>query len=239
MIRMGRFAYHPPILAYHRVGAFHGDHVPTVSPEAFKQQMALVARWRYRVVALSELLAQLDSGESIRRREVVITFDDGYQETAQIAWPILKSLGFPATVFVTPGEVGLSGFATWDEIAAMDRDGVTIGSHTMHHSFLPLVPDARLPEELGESKRVIETHLGHPIEWLSYPIGGYTPQAQAAARQLGYRGACTTNRADRRRQVDRFALRRIKMTERDAHPLLLRAKLSGYYDAFRTLRAPG
>ena len=173
------------------------------------------------------------------RQSVVITFDDGYEDNCTLAWPILKRFGFPAIVFVTPSEVGTRGFATWEQLTRMATNGFAIGSHTMHHAYIPETSEARLPEELAESKRVIEARIGRRVDFLSYPIGGYTPAAQAVAREAGYRAACTTNRGTSFAMTDRYALRRVKMTERDRHPLLLRAKLSGYYNLFRKLKQPG
>jgi len=98
---------------------------------------------------LEEVASRLDEGRSLPSRCAVLTFDDGYEETCTVAWPLLKRFGFPAAVFVTPAEVGLPGFATWEQVARMARDGMTIGSHTMHHSYLPVVPSERLPLEKG------------------------------------------------------------------------------------------
>ena len=235
---MSRFSYQLPILGYHRVGRARADHVPTVSAEAFERQLACLARHGYRVVGLDELADCLDRGQVLPRRSVAITFDDGYEETATVAWPPLKRFGMPATVFVTPAEVGQPGFLTWAQVTALAQDGMTIGNHTMHHSYLPAAPEARLAEELVESKRLLEERLGRPIHFISYPVGGFTAAAQAVVRQAGYRLAFTTNRAASLNGVDRFAMRRVKVTERDRHPLLFRAKLSGYYDMFRQLKSP-
>lgn len=236
---MNRFRYYLPILGYHRIGRFQGDHVPTVSAEAFERQLAYLAAHRVRVMSLEEVTALLDDGKPFPRRSAVITFDDGYADNATLAWPLLKRHGFPATVFVTPGEVGLPGFLTWDQVGALAREGMTIGSHTMHHSYLPLVKEQQLDEELVGSKRVLEDRLQRPVDFISYPIGGFTMQARAIVERAGYRAACTTNRASPVAPVDRFALRRVKMTDKDAHPLALRVKLSGYYDCFRQLKQPG
>ena len=235
---MNRWSYHLPILDYHKVGAFRGDHVPTVSPEAFERQLAFLAAFHYRVLSFDELVGYLDRAEPFPRRSVAITFDDGYEETCTVAWPLLKRFGFPATVFIASGEVGWPGFVTWEQVGEMARDNITIGSHTMHHSYLPLVKEERLTEELAGSKQAIEAVIKRPVHYLSYPIGGFTPQAQAVVRQAGYRAACTTNRALIPVQLDRYALRRIKMTERDANPLCLLAKTSGYYDIFRQPKHP-
>ena len=235
---MSRFGYHLPILGYHRVGPLRDDHVPTVSAQAFERQLAFLARYRYRVLTLHDVIQRLDRGEPMPRHSMVITFDDGYEETHTVAWPLLKRFKFPATVFITPAEVGSPGFITWEQVTELSRNGVTIGSHTMHHSYIPLVSDDRLPEELVESKHVIEQRIDHPVQFISYPVGGFTPRAQAIVKQAGYLAACTTNRAFSRSPIDRYALRRVKVTERDANPLLFWAKVSGYYDLFRQLKQP-
>ena len=113
----------------------------------------------------------------------------------------------------------------------VDEDGKTL---------FRLVEDRieRLPEELVQSKQVIEERIGRPVTLLSYPVGGFTSQVQSAVQQAGYVAACTTNRASPRPGIDPYALRRIKVTERDGNPVLFWAKLSGYYDVFRRLREP-
>ena len=234
---MNLFSPQFPILGYHRVGAFQRDHVPTVSGEAFERQLSTLHRHRIRILTLDDVAEVLEQGRPWPRRAAAITFDDGYVETHTVAWPILRRFGFAAAVFVTPSEVGLPGFATWDQLSEMAKGLMTVGSHTMHHSYLSLLPEARLHEELVQSKAVIEERLGRPVRYLSYPIGGYSLQAQAVARRAGYRAAFTTNRGVSR-AVDAHALRRVKITERDRHALLLLAKVSGYYDVFRELKSP-
>jgi peptidoglycan/xylan/chitin deacetylase (PgdA/CDA1 family) len=235
---MRQWRYHVPILGYHRVGPFVGDHVPTVTPEIFERQLRFLARFRYRVISLDEVVNCLERGEAIPRRRVVITFDDGYEETHRIAWPLLKRFGFPAATFLTPDEVGRPGFVTWAQAAEMARDGMTIGSHTMTHTYLPLLQGEQLAGEVIESKRVIEARLGRAVAYFSYPVGGFSAEIQELVRRAGYRAACTTNRAWPRGAMDRFALRRVKITERDHHLLVFWAKISGYYDAFRRLEQP-
>lgn len=235
---MSRFSYYPPILGYHRIGTFTGGHVPCVSAELFERHLQWLTRFRCRVLSLDEALDCVDRGKTLPRRSVVITFDDGYAETYSVAWPLLKRHGFPATVFIATEEVGWNGFLTWDQVAEIAGNGITIGSHTKHHTYLPLASQDRLREELVDSKQTIESRLGRPIHFLSYPVGGFTLQVQVLVKEAGYRAACTTNRASPLGGIDRYALRRIKMTEGDANPLLFYAKISGYYDLFRQLKQP-
>ena len=233
-----RTLYYTPILGYHRIGQARHDHVPTVSPEAFERQLAFLARHRYRMLSFVELAEWLTAGASMPRHSAVITFDDGYEETHRLAWPLLKRFGFPAIVFVNPGEVGFPGFATWDQLAELAREGMLIGNHTMHHRYVPSLKAAELVAELVDSKRVIEQRIGRPVEIFSYPIGGFTRPAQEVIRDAGDLAACTTNRAWSRWEIDRFALRRVKVTERDRSSWLFWAKLSGYYDLFRQIKQP-
>ena len=230
--------YYTPILGYHRIGAARQDHVPTVSPEAFERQLACLARHHYRVLSFVELAERLRQGAAMPRHSAVITFDDGYEETHRLAWPLLKQFGFSAIVFVNPGEIGFPGFATWEQLAQMAREGMLIGNHTMHHRYVPSLKAGELITELVDSKRVIEQRVGRAVDIFSYPIGGFTRPAQEVIREAGYLAACTTNRAWSRWELDRFALRRVKVTERDRSPWLFRAKLSGYYDLFRQLKPP-
>lgn len=228
-----------PILAYHKIGAHKGDHVPTVSQETFQRHLAFLQRHQFEVWPVEKLMQAWTAKQPLPRRVTAITFDDGYVETYTIAWPLLKRFGFPATVFAASGEVGLPGFVTWVQLREMAQNGFTVGSHTIHHTYVPRAAQEILRQEFQESKQHLEREIGQMIRYLSYPVGGFTIEAQQLAREAGYAAAFTTNRALRRNGLDLYAIRRVKMTDKDTHPLALAAKLSGYYDTFRHLPAPG
>jgi peptidoglycan/xylan/chitin deacetylase (PgdA/CDA1 family) len=211
-----------------------------LTPESFERQMQYLARGRYQVLSLQQMVEAVDGRVRRPGRGVVITFDDGYADNYTLAWPVLKRYGFPATIFVTVADLGRPGFLTWEQVQEMAASGrIEIGSHTMHHSYLPLVKPERLAEELIEPKRLLEARLGRPAQFISYPVGGFTRETLRIVSQAGYAAGCTTNRAFARNGVDRFALRRVKMTERDAHLVSFFCKVSGYYDLFRSLKQPG
>lgn len=93
------------VLIYHRVLA-QRDPILTDEPTAdeFAAQMDIVAS-TCRVLPLSEAVARLRAG-SLPPRAVSITFDDGYANNRELAAPILKRRGIPATIFVATGFVG-------------------------------------------------------------------------------------------------------------------------------------
>jgi peptidoglycan/xylan/chitin deacetylase (PgdA/CDA1 family) len=95
------------VLTYHRVldageqGLFNPSLVST-TPSMFEWQMRKVAR-DYRVVSLHDVLEAFRGGRPLPTRAVLITFDDGYRDFGEVAWPILRRLGLPAALFVPTG----------------------------------------------------------------------------------------------------------------------------------------
>jgi peptidoglycan/xylan/chitin deacetylase (PgdA/CDA1 family) len=102
-----------PILMYHQVSrrphpAFRKY---TVTARAFAAQMAWLAWAGYRAITLDAVLAARTGRDSLPRRPVVITFDDGFQDCWDYAVPVLRSRGFRATFFLVAGLIG--GRSTW------------------------------------------------------------------------------------------------------------------------------
>ena len=92
------------ILDYHRVAELRATTAVdprsvSATPGGFARQMEHLARF-YRVVSMPEALEALEKGRPLPKRAVLITFDDGYADFADIAWPILQQLRLPATMFV-------------------------------------------------------------------------------------------------------------------------------------------
>ena len=93
------------VLIYHRVHAKEGRFsIERATPEDFRRQMSHLAR-DYNVLALDEIVRRLDAGEPLPPRATAITFDDGYEDNYTEAFPVLRSLGLPATIFVTTGPI--------------------------------------------------------------------------------------------------------------------------------------
>ncbi len=95
-------AHQPRILMYHRFAS-----TPTegfVSRDRFREQIAYIRRF-YNPMTLGDLSDHLVNGRAVPRNTIVITVDDGYRDFHDVAWPILKEQGVPATLFVTTGFV--------------------------------------------------------------------------------------------------------------------------------------
>ena len=212
-----------------------------VSVDSFQRQMEFLKTHRYRVLGLSDLVRELQTGKVIPAKTVSITFDDGNLDNFKNAFPILKKMGFPATIFMITDNVGKPGFLAEEDLRILDDSAVSIGSHTVHHAFLPDLEPERVREELTESKKALEKILGpgHEVTLFSYPGGGMTPEIQAAVREAGYKAAATTNY--RTKKNDTYGLHRIKISESSSNLFNFWLKLSGYYHLGkkRVLANPG
>lgn len=108
-------------LNYHRIGdTLHSTfdrQLWSATTADFDRQMLFLKR--HFDIAHPEDLEMLQAQR--RGRHVVVTFDDGYRDNYDHAFPVLKAHGIPATFFVSTGFLDAPRLAAWDEIAWMVR----------------------------------------------------------------------------------------------------------------------
>ena len=100
----------------------------------------------------------------------------------------------------------------WDEVRAMRRRGVEIGSHAVSHPILSQLSDAELDREVTHSRERLQIELGEPIDLIAYPVGGhhaYDARVVRAARRAGYRyGVSYIPGTNLQGRFDGFGIRR-------------------------------
>lgn len=171
----------PRILIYHQVNAGLGREME-VTLAAFEAQMTHLSESE-RVVRLEDALA------SPSERSVVITFDDGYRDTFETAFPILRALDLPFTLYLatesieTGSPIGPTTGAdplSWRQVEAMtDQADVTIGAHTHTHRDLRGLDQSIVAHELETSDALIESRLGQRPRHFAYPWGYWSQTADA------------------------------------------------------------
>ena len=186
------------ILTYHSVDTTGS--VISVAPVAFERHARWLAASGVAVVPLADLLDQ-PSG----RDAVAITFDDAYTNFASDAWPRLRDLGLPVTLFVPTGFVGrentwpeLPGgqmprlpILDWRALARLHEEGVALGAHTRRHPDLRTLEAAAAAEEIHGSFEDLHRETGARARTFAYPYGFWTAGAAATVRDA-CDVACTT-----------------------------------------------
>jgi peptidoglycan/xylan/chitin deacetylase (PgdA/CDA1 family) len=96
------------ILEYHRIGepgANHGLLDPSLlsaTPDQFEQQMRFLSE-NYRLLSIHELLQAIEIKKPLPPKSVLVTFDDGYHDFLETAWPILARYQVPTLMFLATG----------------------------------------------------------------------------------------------------------------------------------------
>lgn len=229
--------YVVPVVMYHSIAQYAASPLNNVRPDSFERQMAFLKNKGYNVISVADYIQGMKAHKNFDHRTVVITFDDGFEDNFLDAYPILKKYGFPATIFMPSDHVGIAERLSWDQLKEMTAHGITIGSHTRFHVYLPGLAKERLLDEIVASKKILEQNIGRPVDFIAYPSGGFTDEAKSIVQQAGYAAAFTTNRGGDRKNQDIFAIKRIRIKDEDSE-FVLSVKLSGYYNFIRIPKRP-
>ncbi|OQD55051.1 polysaccharide deacetylase [Streptomyces phaeoluteigriseus] len=208
-----------PILMYHAVAADPNDATRdlSVSPQAFAEQMALIADRGLTPLTIADLAARWRSGRPLPALPVLITFDDGYEGVHRHALPALAEHGLSATLFVTTGWLrgaydtggGLDTMLGWRQVRELADAGVEIGGHSHSHPQLDQLGDSALRAELTRCRDIVAGELGAPPVSFAYPYGYSSRRVRTAVRENGFAQALAVGNALARRAQGPYALRRV------------------------------
>lgn len=184
-----------PILTYHTVApatdkpegkmAKHYH----ITPEHFDTQMKYLADNGYTPIQFQTYANYLLGKVTLPAKPVVLTFDDGWENQYQFAYPILQKYKFTATFFIITKVRG-GGYMSWDNIRDLDSHGFEIASHSETHPKLTILTDAqKLHNEIVGSKSELELELKHPITTLAYPYYQQNESIRKLVEDAGYTAA--------------------------------------------------
>jgi peptidoglycan/xylan/chitin deacetylase (PgdA/CDA1 family) len=188
-----------------------------ITPAAFEAQMKELKDRGITVIGMQDLLAWKRGEKNIPPRCAVVTFDDGLKSQYEVAWPIMKKLGYTFTMFIYTEGVrgGLFGGGeaiTWEQLGDMRDNGIDIEAHSATHQDLreghPVTvrePDGKktrkkltgpeydqfLQNELVGCKNLLEQRLGIKVNCFAVPYGFYNQHVKDIARNAGYEAMFT------------------------------------------------
>jgi peptidoglycan/xylan/chitin deacetylase (PgdA/CDA1 family) len=233
------------VLCYHAVDPSWSAPI-SVHPLLFERHAGWLAR-RRRVVPLEVMVG---SGEG--RRDVSLTFDDGFASVLDHAVPVLSRYGLPATMFVVAGTLVDGGRPvdwldrppTTGPPPTLDRDqllelrdaGVRVGSHGASHADLTGLSDDACERDLRESREILEDALRQPVPFLAYPRGRHDARVRRLAQRAGYTHAFAL--PERREPAGPYAWPRVGVFGANGVSAL-RIKTSPGYLSVRSRLRPG
>ena len=190
-----------PILVYHNLGPQSKGRL-VLGVKSFEEQMRYLKSQGYRVVSLKEFLQFTSLKEQLPRKSLVLTFDDGYRAFLQYAYPILKELGFTATLFVYTDYIGAGSNAlSWADLKKLAEEGFDIEAHSKSHGNMRRTAGEstdeyakRLAVELNLPKELFAKNLGYVPQILAYPYGSQDDVVVQKTKERGYVAAFTVRR---------------------------------------------
>jgi peptidoglycan/xylan/chitin deacetylase (PgdA/CDA1 family) len=182
-----------PVLMYHKVD----PHTPpgpigrslTLEPAAFEAQLSWLRAHGIRTITMNDLADALRRGEH-PRNAIVLTFDDGYNDAADVVTPLLRKYGDRATFYVSAGFIGDGRHAGWRQLRTMRAAGMEIGCHGTQHLDLSRVGSVSAAHEVNNCVAVLARYLARPTTY-AYPAGRWNPATLALMRQSGMKAALT------------------------------------------------
>lgn len=200
-----------PVLMYHSI-AYEKNNELRVPKEKFEEQMKWLHDNGYAAMSLDELHDCLTTGKKVPKKPVVITFDDGYRDNYDNAFPILKKYNMKATVFMITDSVDNSDDKlSSKQLKEMQENGVDIESHTSNHVELNTESSEKQKEVLLKSKQYLDKLLNKDTKYLCYPVGKYNEATLKAAQETGYKLAFTTKPGFSKVSDGMYTLHRVRI----------------------------
>lgn len=221
----------PLVLCYHAVRDLSDDPVLAqygVARDAFAAQMDSLATRGFRFLTPDDLVAVLGGATPPSPRSVLVTFDDCYEELADVASDVLEPRGIRAIAFAVTGMP--SGTNEWDQVIGARRlrlldagglrraalHGIEIGCHSRSHRSMPRLSDIELDEETkGAADDLAALGVQRP-RFFAFPHGQHDGRVRAAVRRAGFAAAFGLYPTRVRAGSDRFAVPRVEILARDA-----------------------
>jgi peptidoglycan/xylan/chitin deacetylase (PgdA/CDA1 family) len=207
-----------PILVYHDLAAQPKGRM-IMGVKGFEEQMRYLKAQGYRVVTLKEFVEFVSLQRQLPKKSVLLTFDDGYRSFLQYAYPVLKELGFSATLFIYTDYVGAGGNAiTWADLKKLSDEGFHVQAHSKSHGDMVRANgegaaeyDKRLETELLQPKALFQKNLGYAPDIIAYPYGRQDDIVARRTRERGYIAGFTVRRQGSPSFVDPLRIHRIQI----------------------------
>ena len=204
-----------PVLCYHNLAPQSKGRM-ILAAKVFEEQMRYLKNQGYRVINLKQFVEFVSLKRQLPRRSVLLTFDDGYRSFLQYAVPVLKELGFTATLFVYTDYVGAGGNAlTWADLKKLQQEGFDIQAHSKSHGDMVRAGnesaneyEKRIEAELMQPRALFQKNLGFAPDILAYPYGRQDDAVVRRAKERGYTTAFTVRRQGSPSFVDPLRIHR-------------------------------
>ena len=197
----------PRLIMLHQITPDFPASGMNMPPEKFEKLLQYLVKKKTTFCFVSELDEFQDE-----KNIVAITFDDGFFDNYQYAYPLLKKYNAKATIYLATQIEGIEKLG-FEQIQEMSDSGVIeFGAHTQHHVNLLQTSDREAYDEILKSKQDVEALVGRCPSF-AYPFGRYNKKHQQMVREIGFKNAVSTRKKiECYSENNRFELPRISIS---------------------------
>jgi|GEM_PF-2406488 len=157
-------------LNYHRIDSSGDPDFYTVDPTEFAKHLKAIRELGLRVVDIDEALAA-----TVDDNLVMLLFDDGTEDHARVAIPLMQAEGLRGVFFVSTDKVGRPGYLTKEQIKELTAAGHSFECHGHSHQRMDQMNSDQLEREISASSALILEWTGRAPKILA-PPGGFMNQ---------------------------------------------------------------
>lgn len=213
-----------PVVMYHRVinsKENEGVHGTYIYADIFREHLKYLKDNNYEVITFRDLdKLSWRNRFNEQKKYIILTFDDGYVDNYELAFPILKEFGFKATIFL----MAESTYNEWDVKASNEKKfplmskemilemqdyGIEFGAHTFNHPKINKINSEEIKHQVLDCKKILEEKIGKEIITFAYPYGILNEYAKQVAEEAGYTFAVATDSGTVCLSDDLYRIRRI------------------------------
>lgn len=238
-----------PILLYHRVvkDSLKDSVVGIyVTEKVFDEQLAHLQKNDFRTITFIDVHNALRGNKTLSDKNIILTFDDGYEDNYTSAFPLLKKYDFTAVIFLVTGQDS----NVWDsfknepgaklleksQIKEMYEYGIEFGAHTLNHANLKEVNKNQLLKEIYNSKVYICKELQIPSISFAYPYGECNAVVKEAVKSLGFEFGVATDSGPLNFLKDLYQIRR-QIIFSHTSLFQFKKKISKWYPAYKKFKS--
>lgn len=172
-----------PILMYHHVRPYANSEY-AVSIDQFKKQMQWLYEEGYQTVSVNDMVTAIQQGKMLPKKSIILTFDDGFMDVYENAYPILTELGYTATMYLIEDVINEPTYVTDQVIEELISAGWELGHHSKSHAYLPSLMN--LDEEVCDSRVRLIERFNQPFDSFAYPFAAKDEKSIQAVKDCGY-----------------------------------------------------
>lgn len=172
-----------PILMYHHVSPYANSEY-AVSTDQFRRQMQWLKDEGYQTVSIADMVAAIQVGKLLPHRPIILTFDDGFMDVYENAYPILTEFGYTGTMYLIEDVINEHPYVTEEIIEELIDAGWEMGHHSKSHAYLPGL--SNLDDEVCDSRSRLVERFNQPFDSFAYPFAKKDDKSIQAVKDCGY-----------------------------------------------------